>query len=153
MKILRVYLDTSVIGGCFDKEFQAESSKLIEMIRLGIYVGMISPVSIKELALAPKHVQEVTEHLDDDELIRLSDSVEADRLTQKYLDAGIVSINYREDAGHIAFATVNQADVLVSWNFRHIVNLQKIEGFNRVNEREGYPHLEIRSPKELIYGT
>ncbi len=153
MKVLRVYLDTSVIGGCYDKEFQIESSKLIEMIRLGIYVGMISPVSLKELALAPRHVQEVAENLADDELIRLNDSEEADRLTQKYLDAGIVSINYREDAGHIAFATVNNADVLVSWNFRHIVNLQKIEGFNRVNEREGYPHLEIRSPKELIYGT
>ena len=153
MKKLIVYLDTSVIGGCFDKEFQVESSKLFEMIRVGVYVGMISPVSLKELALAPNHVQAIIEEFDNEELIRLADSEEADRLTRKYLDAGIVSINYREDAGHIAFATVHRADVLVSWNFRHIVNLKKIEGFNRVNEHEGYPHLEIRSPKELIYGT
>src|ERR1041385_2408924 len=120
MKKLRVYLDTSVIGGCFDVEFQEESTKLMEMIQLGVYVGMISPVSIKELTLAPLRVQSVLDGFDDEELVRLSDSDEADRLTQLYLDAGVVSINYREDAGHIAFATVNHADVLVSWNFRHI---------------------------------
>ena len=124
----------------------------MEMIRLGIYVGMISPVTIRELILAPAEVQSIIQDLGEEELIRLTDSDEADRLTKAYLDASVVSMKFREDAGHIAFATVHKADVLVSWNFRHIVNLKRIEGFNKVNEREGYGHLEIRSPKELIYG-
>jgi hypothetical protein len=152
MLIERVYLDTSVIGGCFDEEFQVESTKLMEMIRLGIYVGMISPISLRELARAPRNVQSIIEELDDDELIRLADSEPVDALTRAYMEAEIVPKKYSDDAGHIAFATINNADVLVSWNFKHIVNLRRIEAFNAINEREGYKRLEIRSPKELIYG-
>ncbi len=147
-----VYLDTSVIGGCFDEGFSEESSKLMEMIRLGVYAGMISPISLRELERAPRNVQEIIEEFDDDELIRLVDSEPVDTLTRAYLNAEIVPKKYSDDAGHIAFATVHAADVLVSWNFKHIVNLRSIEAFNAINDRMGYRHLEIRSPKELIYG-
>jgi hypothetical protein len=152
MQIKLVYLDTSVIGGCFDEEFRVESSKLMEMIRLGIYVGMISPISLRELEGAPPSVRAIMEDLDDDQLIRLADSDRVDMLTRAYLSAEIVPKRYSDDAGHIAFATVNKADVLVSWNFKHIVNLRRIEAFNAINEREGYHQLEIRTPRELFYG-
>src|SRR5437763_9815594 len=115
MQIKIVYLDTSVIGGCFDEEFRVESSKLIEMIRLGIYVGMISPISLRELEGAPPKVQSIVEELDEEELIRLVDSNAVDLLTRAYLGAEIVPKKYSDDAGHIAFATVNRADIVVSW--------------------------------------
>jgi hypothetical protein len=56
----------------------------------------------------------------------------------------------RADAQHIAIATVARVDVLVSWNFRHIVNLQRIRGYNSVNLRMGYPMIEIRTPREVL---
>jgi hypothetical protein len=71
-------------------------------------------------------------------------------LAEKYMEQKIVSENYRDDALHIAIATVSNVDVLVSWNFKHIVNLSKIKMFNSVNIREGYNALEIRTPQEVI---
>ena len=66
------------------------------------------------------------------------------------MEREIVSENYRDDAIHVAVATVSGVDILVSWNFRHIVNFQKIRKFNAVNMSEGYQILDIRSPKEVI---
>ena len=71
-------------------------------------------------------------------------------LAQKYLDDNIVSEKYRGDALHIAIATVIGVDVLVSWNFKHIVNLNKIKLFNSINFRERYNMLEIRTPREVL---
>lgn len=77
-------------------------------------------------------------------------SGELTTLAQTYLAAKVVSESYQEDALHIAFATVYRADVLTSWNFRYIVNLQCIRQFNSMNLAQGYQPLEIRSPRELF---
>jgi hypothetical protein len=54
----------------------------------------------------------------------------------------------------VAMATIHKVDVLASWNFKHIVNLDRIKGYNAVNSRLGYSILEIRSPKDLMdYGN
>jgi hypothetical protein len=66
-----------------------------------------------------------------------------------YVDTSVVG-GYFDDAYHIAIATVNRLDVLVSWNFKHIVNYDKIKLFNSINLRLGYPMIEIRSPKEFV---
>ena len=58
-----------------------------------------------------------------------------------------------DDAAHVAIATAARADMILSWNFRHIVNYDKIHQFNRINERRGYPPIEIHSPLEVIYGN
>ncbi|KZX12100.1 hypothetical protein MBFIL_12300 [Methanobrevibacter filiformis] len=71
-------------------------------------------------------------------------------MAELYLKNNIVSRKYSGDALHIAIATVISVDVLVSWNFKHIVNLDKIKKFNAVNLNEGYHILEIRTPKEMI---
>jgi len=55
-----------------------------------------------------------------------------------------------DDCVHIALATIYKADVLVSWNFKHIVNIYRIRGYNSVNLRLGYSTLEIRSPQDII---
>lgn len=71
-------------------------------------------------------------------------------LADKYIEENVVGKTSREDCIHIALATIFRADVLISWNFKHIVNLRRIQGYNSVNLRYGYPTIEIRSPKEMI---
>ncbi|HET6400114.1 MAG TPA: PIN domain-containing protein [Candidatus Kapabacteria bacterium] len=152
MKKLRVYLDTSVIGGCFDKEFREASLALMDHIRLGIFEGLISPVSVEELSDAPEHVRNSLLEFDEDQIIRLKEAPNVLALSDAYMEAKVVPVKFKDDASHIAYATVYGADVVVSWNFRHIVNFQRIHASNAVNIREGYPLMDIRTPKELIYG-
>jgi hypothetical protein len=71
-------------------------------------------------------------------------------LAEAYIAAGVLKGTMRADAQHIAIATVARVDVLVSWNFKHIVNLQRIHGYNSVNLRQGYPMIEIRTPREVL---
>jgi len=150
LKKLNVYLDTSVIGGCFDIEFSEDSNKIIEAINIGIYNGVISVITVNELLDAPQNVKnlltEIREYL---QILEINNEVI--NLSNEYLNNKVVTDNYKEDALHIAFATVFDVDVLISWNFKHIVNLNKIKQFNSVNLNQGYKILEIRSPKELLY--
>ncbi len=151
MKKLRVYLDTSVIGGCFDKEFESESNQIIKNVNLGIFEGVISVITVNELIEAPDFVKNLFSDLSENlTILELNDDVV--KLSNEYLNNNVVTEKYKEDALHIAFATIYNIDVLVSWNFKHIVNLNKIKQFNSINISQGYHILEIRSPKELVYG-
>jgi hypothetical protein len=76
---------------------------------------------------------------------------EAVQLADTYLAEKVVGKTSRVDCFHIALATIHQVDILVSWNFKHIVNVQRIRGYNAVNMKMGYPTIDIRSPKEIIY--
>ena len=151
MKKLRVYLDTSVIGGCFDKEFESESNQIVKNVNLGIYEGVISVITVNELIEAPEYVKKLFLDLSENlTILELNDDVV--KLSNEYLINKVVTEKFKEDALHIAFATIYNIDVLVSWNFKHIVNLNKIKQFNSINISQGYHILEIRSPKELVYG-
>lgn len=67
-----------------------------------------------------------------------------------YVTENVVGKTSFSDCVHIATATIYKADILVSWNFKHIVNVYKIRGYNSVNIRSNYLLLEIRSPKEIL---
>jgi len=82
------------------------------------------------------------------ERVELTD--EARELAEKYILEKVIGKTSRADCQHIALATINKADVLASWNFKHIVNLERIRGYNSVNFREGYQMIEIRTPKEIF---
>ena len=72
----------------------------------------------------------------------------------KYIDEKVVRKTSYTDCLHIALATIYQADLLVSWNFKHIVNIERIRGYNSINIKNGYKQLEIRSPRDLMnYGN
>jgi len=75
---------------------------------------------------------------------------QATALAEQYINAGVVTPSQLVDAQHIAIATLNRVDALVSWNFKHIVNLQRIRGYNSVNLRLGHRLLEIRTPPEVL---
>ncbi len=148
---MRVYTDTSVFGGCFDIEFEEWSNRLIEEFKLGLKVVVISDLTLRELEEAPLNVRSLVEEIlrEYKEFVILDE--EALELAHYYIEEGVVTEKYLVDAQIIAIATVNKVDVLVSWNFRHIVNLTKIRLYNSVNLKYGYPLLEIRSPREVIY--
>jgi len=150
MKQLRIYVDTSVIGGCFDEEFAEDSKTLLQMVTDGKIRLIVSNILADELELAPQEVQKKFGALPPQHLEAVQQSKETERLRDLYLDAEVVGEARKNDAHHVAIATVARADMIVSWNFKHIVHFEKIRGFNAVNIREGYLPIDIRSPKEVV---
>jgi hypothetical protein len=146
---MRVYIDTSVFGGCFDPEFELWSIRLMDLFYIGKYKAVISEVSELELKYAPEHVRQVIENIPrtNIEIVHLTD--EARLLSENYIKERIVTKKYLADTQHIAIATISLVDLLVSWNFRHIVNYNKIRLYNAVNLKYGYKLLEIRNPWDL----
>lgn len=147
---LRVYTDTSVFGGCFDDEFIDYSTALVEQFRNGVKMLTISDLTLQELQTAPKHVLEIYDSIPKQftEFAVLDD--DAKFLAKKYIDEMAISKKFLVDAQHIALASIPRVDVLVSWNFKHIVNLRRIQLYNATNLKYGYPLIEIRSPREVI---
>jgi predicted nucleic acid-binding protein len=147
---MRVYIDTSVVGGCFDDEFSQESRALFAMAEKGKICLLISNVLADELTLAPEQVQKVITELPQGSFEVVQENEESRRLRDMYLKIGVVGITHVNDAHHVAIASVSHADMIVSWNFKHIVHFEKIREFNRVNTEAGYSAIEIFSPLEVI---
>jgi len=146
---MKVYVDTSVFGGYFDEDFSEWSVKLIEQFMIGEKIAVISNITEDELKNAPEKVRTLFYNIpaEQKELVKLTN--EAKELANKYIKEKVVTKKSLLDAQHIAIATLNKVDVLVSWNFKHIVNYNKIRLYNSVNLKYGYPLLEIRNPREL----
>ncbi len=107
-------------------------------------------MTIAELQGAPVSVRQRLQEVPQAHMVMLGDSVEADDLAEAYLAHGIVGPGSRADAQQVALATVARVDVLVSWNFKHIVNLGRIRRFNGVNMERGYGTVDIRTPEEVL---
>jgi hypothetical protein len=149
MKIQRIYIDTSVIGGCFDPEFAEWSNGLMRDFQNGSFQPLLSEVIAAEIEEAPEDVQAIYAELIslNAEVLRVEES--ALELADRYQERGILTPNFYDDGLHIAIATVAEADLLVSWNFKHIVRFDKIRLFNAVNSEFGYKPLQIFSPREV----
>ncbi len=147
----RIYFDTSVFGGYFDNEFKEFTKPLFERINNGEFKVLLSAVLQRELEPAPEKIvnlitdlkSEYTEFLDEDD--------EVVDLATEYITEEVVGQTSYADCLHIALATINRADLLVSWNFMHIVNIERIRGYNSINIKNGYKQLEIRSPRDLMH--
>lgn len=149
----RIYIDTSIIGGYFDDEFKDETQKLFERFKNREITFVISDLLDLELMRAPQHVRDFLPTFPLDWFERIALTQDAINLADNYIAENVVGKTSIEDCRHIAIATINKVDVLASWNFKHIVNLNRIKGYNSVNLKLGYSILEIRSPKELVtYG-
>lgn len=146
----RIYADTSVLGGCEDEEFREYSRRLIAQFAQGESTLVLSELTIRELEDAPEVVRRVLASVAETNIESLQLTPEADELARAYVREAVVSERMIVDAQHIALATVARVDVLVSWNFRHIVNLRRIHAYNAVNLKRGYPLLDIRSPREVL---
>jgi hypothetical protein len=146
---LRIYIDTSVLGGCFDEEFSVWSNGLIRDFRAGRLIPVLSDVTAAEVREAPEAVQEVHR-----EMLRLAGGVlpvtaAVVELVEAYRSRQILPAKFTADMRHIALATLAEVDALVSWNFKHIVRLEKIRLFNAANVELGYRILNILSPREV----
>ena len=150
MKKQRIYLDTSVFGGYFDDEFQEFTKPLFERINNGEFKIIFSTMLESELELAPEKVRKLVREIENEDTEFVEETDDAVHLATEYLTENVVGKTSYPDCLHIALATINQADLLVSWNFKHIVNIQQIRGYNSINIKNGYKQLEIRSPRDLM---
>jgi predicted nucleic acid-binding protein len=146
----RLYFDTSVFGGVYDEEFEETSALLFEKVKTGQIICVYSNLTETELKNAPQLVRDYFIDLPKDNLQFVEVTEEAFELAQKYLDEKVVGKTSADDCRHIATATINKVDYLVSWNFKHIVNVFRIRGYNSVNLKNGFAQLDIRSPKEIV---
>ena len=149
----RIYIDTSIVGGYFDQEFKEATIKLFERFENNEIIFVVSDLLDLELINAPIHVRELLLKYSADKFERIEFTEDAIKLADTYILDKVVGRTSLEDCRHIALATIYKVDVLASWNFKHIVNLDRIKGYNSVNLRLGFSMIEIRSPKDLVnYG-
>lgn len=149
-KPLRVYADTSVFGGVYDSEFAVPSQIFFEQVQEGRFSLVTSTLVSTELQDAPKQVKNLFTTL-----LPLMEIVPVDAnalaLQSAYLQAGIVTAKWADDALHVATATVSSVKLLISWNFRHIVHYDKIRLYNAINRLQEWDEIEIFSPREVIF--
>jgi len=151
---LRIYIDTSVWGGLFDKEFEMETILFFEMIKAEQIVCLYSDIIENELMKAPKMILSFFETFPNELKEKVIITPEVLNLANTYVKENVVGNTCFNDCVHIAAATVHRADMLVSWNFKHIVNVFRTRSYNAINMKLYYPILNIHSPKEIVgYGN
>ena len=146
----RLYLDTSVFGGHFDDEFAEFTIPLFDRLDKGEFILLFSSVTEDELEDAPKNVQSLVINIKKENTEFIETTDEAVNLATQYIEEKVVGPTSFADCLHIALATIVRADYLISWNFKHIVNIQRITGYNSINIKNGYKQLEIRSPRDFM---
>ncbi len=146
----RLYIDNSVIGGYYDDKFMDATRAFFDRIINKDFSIYFSEVNETELVLAPQRVKDVKKLIPEDCLKYLDLNAESKELADTYVREKALGKASMNDAYHIAIASVNRLDCLVSWNFRHIVNFDKIKLFNSINLKSGYPIIDIRTPLEFL---
>jgi hypothetical protein len=111
---------------------------------------LYSQLTAIELSGAPQHVKDIVKQVPFQHIEFLAITDEANELADQYVKENVVGQTSIEDCRHIAIATLNNADILASWNFKHIVNVSRIRGYNAVNYKYGHKMLEIRTPREIL---
>jgi hypothetical protein len=142
----RIYIDTSIVGG-FDKEFETETKALFERMANKEIVFVVSSILRQGLSGAPPHVRDLLNEYEADCLEYVQLTQEAIELADDYIAAKVVGKTSVEDCRHIAIATLNKVDILTSWNFKHIVNLDRIKGYNAVNLKRDSLCLKLETLK------
>ena len=153
MNKLRIYIDTSVIGGCFDDEFAVWSNGLVDDFKLSYFRVVTSVIVRQEIEAAPVFIRKKFNEIMGfgGELLKVTGEVLD--LYDFYRKRKILTVKSQNDMLHVALATVAKVDIIVSWNFKHIVRFDKIKQFNASNLEKGYKAVDIFSPREVTrYG-
>jgi hypothetical protein len=146
----RYYFDTSIFGGYYDDEFLFETNLIFEKVLSGKIICLYSEIIEEELKKAPSRVTKLFNTLNANQKEKIHISEEILMLAHEYITEKVVGETSLYDCIHIAAATVHQADALISWNFKHIVNSNRIIGYNHINSQRGLAHITIKSPREII---
>ncbi len=150
---MKFYVDTSVWGGYYDKEFSEWTIPFIEQARQGRFTIALSDVTLDELQSAPEKVQDLPTTIPTKFIEAVTITEEQFKLAGHYLSEGALPQKFYSDAQHIAIASILKVDSLVSWNFKHMVNFFRIKQYNAINLKFGYQTIDIRTPKEVTYGN
>jgi len=150
-RIKRVYVDSSAVGGKFNKRLAEQTKPFWDAVESGKITIIVSDVLVDELGNAPERAKEFYRSLPESLIERVVSTEESDSLARQYIAEGVVGESSLDDCRHIALATLAHADVLVSWNFKHIVNVDRIRGYNGINMKMGYSQIDIRTPYEVIH--
>ena len=150
-KIKRIYVDASVASAMFDDNDHPEKTRAFWQAVINKEIIVLASDALQtELDDAPAHVQDFFDALPKSQIERIVSTEESNALAARYIEEGVVGDKNLIDCKHVALATLTEADVLVSWNFRHIVKLNKIYRYNGINKILGYREIEIRTPYEVI---
>ena len=154
MDKIKVYLDTSVISHLLQNdvpEKMADTRQLWEMFRAGKYDVYLSTVTLEELKSCsePKQSQ-LFDYLGqiDYTLVQINDNVA--EVAQEIIEMGILTKKSYDDCQHIGAAIVSECDCIISWNFKHIVNIKTIRGIRAINNLKGRKPIEILNPTVLL---
>jgi hypothetical protein len=153
MRMPKVYLETTLFNFYVDedRDAHAETVKLFKEIAEGKYEAYSSDYVIDELERAPEEKREKMFNLFSQFGIKvLGPDTAADKLADLYVSEGIIPLKYRTDGLHIAIATVNRLDMIVSMNFQHIVKRKTVKMTGAINILNGYQVIEIYSPMEVV---
>lgn len=155
MRKTKIYLDTSVISHLEAPDTpdkMRDTQAMWEEIKQGAYDAVISDVTFRELADCPEAKQRIiTAYIDEIEYIGLGLSREAEDLAAAYIAHGVLTPKSYDDCLHLALATVSNCDVVVSWNFKHMVRYKTIEGVRNTNAANGYyKNIDIIQPTILL---
>lgn len=148
----KLCIDTSVIGGYHDTEWMADTRLLWHQAKAGKRQLVPSVVAEAELKQAPANVRQIFDETFGASNI-LDTRTEAEELAAAYLAAAVVPLKHADGALHVAIATMHGVRLIVSWNFKHLVNVLREDGFNAVNLLRGWPPVRIVSPKEIIHAA
>lgn len=154
MRQLKLYLDTSILNftlGGAEPPRVAATQTLLRQLQAHIFSGYISAVVVQEVLAAPEPKRsDLIRIIETHRLSVLELDAAAEALAHQYVVHRVVPKRYDNDARHIAIAVVNNLDVIVSWNFRHMVNVKARLAVNGINRLEGYHEIEIVTPEEVI---
>lgn len=158
MRKLNVYLDTSVLNFLFADDAPELREITIEFfneyVKNQIFNTYISDVVLKEILNTKDYAKReiLLKASKDYNLEILALTNEAESLANIYVKEKVIPENKFEDAEHIAIDTVNQFDILLSWNYKHLANFNKKQKVKIINARENYLYpLDLITPMELIY--
>lgn len=146
----KIYTDTSVIGGCFDIEFKDHSLALFEEFKFGYKKMICSDLVLVELRPARQEIKDKLAEIPSSHVISVKSSEEVEYLARTYVELGALTNKSYNGALHIAYAILSDADALASWNFKHIVNFDKIKMYNAINSQLGYKTIEILTPRLIL---
>lgn len=152
MKKLKLYLDTSIINFAFADDAPKQKEVTLKLFdELNRYKGYISEIVLGEINRASDiKKRRLFNFISKYDLEELMFNESAKILADKYIEAGVIPRKYQEDAFHIAIASVNDLDAIISWNFKHIVKLKTRREVVGINLYMGYKEIDIYSPWEVI---
>jgi len=140
-----------VIGGCEDNKFRKHSRLLFEAFRQEKAIMVISDVTLDELMRTPENVAKIPSQVPKTQTELLKETEQARELANAYISSGALGPAHYNDAMHVAIASLGKVDVIVSWNFKHMVNWGRIHAYNRINRKLGYPEIDIRTPENIYH--